>query len=109
VLDWGPQHREPSSGALYEPHRHPTGAEIGRRLALRPGRYRIRIEAGDLGGPPPVLRVSGDSPGAPARDLPLSRVPGGFTGSLIVPAAERAVSLRLTGGGPLELRQVELE
>ena len=43
---WGP---EPLGwGPLYEPHRHPAGAELGRRLALPPGRYRLKLLAQDL-------------------------------------------------------------
>jgi hypothetical protein len=99
-LDWGP---------LYEPHRHPAGAEIGRRLRLAPGHYRLTLQAQDLSGDAPTLVVAADSGRAPARSSPFSPSPGGWTASFVVPSGERTVNLLLKGGGPLLLRQVVLE
>src|SRR6185503_16588224 len=48
---------------LYEPHRHPAGEEVGRRLRLPPGRYRLAVSAERLAGEPPALIVAPDSPG----------------------------------------------
>jgi hypothetical protein len=100
VLDWGP---------LYEPHRHPAGASIGRRLPLRPGLYALHIEATDLSpGSPPLLEVASDSPAAMARDGLLHRVPGGLSGTFVVRAGEQAVDLRLRGGGPILCKTLRL-
>jgi hypothetical protein len=104
---WGP---EPLGwGPLYEPHRHPAGAEIGRRLALAPGHYRLRLDAQDLAGQAPTLLVAPDSPGAPVRASPLSPASDGWEGSFAVLPGEQAVTLLLKGGGPLLLRHLALE
>jgi hypothetical protein len=107
VARWGPEPLE--WGPLYEPHRHPAGAEIGRRLRLAPGRYRLRLLAQDLAGEAPTLLVAPDSPGAPARTSAFSPTSDGWAASLVVLPGERAVNLLLTGGGPLLLRQLVLE
>ena len=105
---WGP---EPLGwGSLYESHRHPAGAEIGRRLALPPGRYRLKLVAETLAGDAPTLLVAPDSPGAPPR-VEAFRAGLGAAGrsTLAVLPGERAVNLLLRGGGPLLLRQLVLE
>jgi len=107
VARWGPEPLE--WGPLYEPHRHPAGAEIGRRLRLAPGRYRLRLLAQDLAGEAPTLLVAPDSPGAPARPSAFSPTSDGWAASLVVLPGERAVNLLLTGGGPLLLRRLVLE
>jgi hypothetical protein len=99
-LDWGP---------LYEPHRHPDGAEIASRLSLPAGRYELSIEGEDLAPTlvPPGLEVRPEPAGVP-RASELVREPAGFRGHLEIRAAERAVSLRLRGGGPYSLRAFSL-
>jgi hypothetical protein len=103
---WGP---EPLGWApLYEPHRHPAGAEIGRRLALAPGAYRLVVGAESLTGSPPTLVVAGDSPGAPVRLSTLRAAGPGWEASFVVLPGERAVNLLFRGGGPLLLRELTL-
>jgi len=104
---WGPEALE--WGSLYEPHRHPAGAEIGRRLALGPGRYRLSLIAPDLAGEPPRLLVAPDGSEHPARMCPLQPTPEGFQASLAVLPGEPAVNLLLEGGGPLLIRELVLE
>jgi len=104
---WGP---EPLGwGPLYEPHRHPAGAEIGRRLAINPGRYRLRLIAPDIAGEPPTLVVAPDAPRPFARRSPLNPTSDGWEASLVVLPGEPAVNLLLKGGGPLLLRELVLE
>ncbi len=101
ALGWGP---------LYEPHRHPAGAELGRRLRLRPGRYRIELAAEDLapGSASAVLAILPDRPGASRRETWLRPHEGGFAATFEVGQGEPAVALLLSGGGPLLLRAVRL-
>ena len=98
---WGADAR--GWGPLYEPHRHPAGADIGERLPLPAGRYLLLVRAGNVGGggAPPELEVVPDRPGAPARREPLVPRGGGFEAGFEVRPGERAVSLRLRGGGPI--------
>jgi len=105
--EWGPG--ELDLGPVYEPHRHPEGAEIGSRLALPSGHYRLEIGTEDLAPamPPPVLEVRPDGGGV-ARVGPLRRGPVGLEGEFAVTRADGAVTLRLRGGGPLRLQAVRL-
>jgi hypothetical protein len=94
---WGPE-RIPS-GPVYEPHRHPTGAVVGDRLPLAPGRYTLRLEAEQVGEEPTlVLRAE---PRQPDRRLRLGV-------AFEVAGGTRAVTLLLEGGGPLRLGRVTL-
>jgi hypothetical protein len=101
-LDWGP---------LYEPHRHPDGAELGSRLPLPVGRYRIVLEAENLGPEQssPALVVRPDVPGAPPDRLwPFASVGQGWTGTFeVLPGG--AVTLLIRGGGPFLLHSLSLE
>jgi hypothetical protein len=100
-LDWGP---------LYEPHRHPDGAELGSRLALPVGRYRIVLEAENLDPKQssPVLVVRPDVPEAPDRLWPLASVGPGWSGTFeVLPGG--AVTLLVRGGGAFLLRSLSLE
>ncbi len=100
-LGWGP---------LYEPHRLPEGAEVGRRLPLPAGRYRMVLE-GDPLSPErtfPRLVVSPDRPGAPDRFSPIRPGSSGWQADFDVRPAERAVTLRLRGGGPILLKRLKL-
>ena len=98
-LGWGP---------LYEPHRHPAGAEVGRRLLLPAGRYRLSLVAEALGGGDPALVVTPDRPGAPPRWGPARPVAGGWEADFEVRPGERAVGLRWLGGGPMLLKGLSL-
>jgi hypothetical protein len=98
-LGWGP---------LYEPHRHPVGAEVGRRLALPAGRYRLSLAADALGPGDPTIVVAPDRPGAPARWRSARPVPGGWEADFAVLPGERAVSLSVRGGGPMLLKGLRL-
>jgi hypothetical protein len=98
-LGWGP---------VYEPHRHPTGAEIGRRLPLPSGRYRLSLVGEALGEGSPTLVVTPDRPGAPSRWGTASAVAGGWQADFEVRPGEPAVGLRLRGGGPMLLKGLRL-
>jgi hypothetical protein len=99
-----------ASGAppLYEPHRHPAGEEIGRRLRLPPGRYGLAVSAERLAGDPPALIVAPDPPGAPFRVSPSRPRTDGWEASFVVRPGERAVSLLLRDGGPALVRDFSL-
>lgn len=92
ALGWGP---------LYEPHRHPSGAEAGRRLPLPPGRYRLAVRARELAGAFPRLVVRPDRPGAAPRESPFAATAFGWEAPFEVHPGEDAVTLVLAGGGPL--------
>jgi hypothetical protein len=100
ALSWGP---------LYEPHRHPEGAEIGARLPLPAASYRLFLEADDLAaaGPAPDLEVRPEAP-AGARRGTLRRAPGGFEGEFETRPDERALTLVVRGGGPFLLKVVRV-
>jgi hypothetical protein len=100
-LGWGP---------LYEPHRHPDGAAIGRRLPLPPGRYRLAIDAEDLSGGAglPALEWAADRPAAPWHSLALERHGSSLSVELDLPPGPRAWNLRLRGGGPILIRAIRL-
>lgn len=69
------------------------------------------ITAEDLApeGGAPLLDVAPDRPGAPAHRWPLERTADGFRARFEVTSTERAVTLRLCGGGPILLRALRLE
>ena len=100
ALGWGP---------LYEPHRHPAGAEVGRRLPLPAGSYRLTVEGRPLAGEPPALVVAPDGSEAPVRVSASRRVATGWEADFVVRPGERAVSLILKGGGPALVRALTLE
>ena len=99
ALGWGP---------LYEPHRFPQGAEVGRRLPLAPGRYRLALVGEALGAGAPAVVVTPDRPAAPSRLCAGGPAPRGFEADFEVRTGEDAVSLRLLGGGPILLRSLQL-
>jgi hypothetical protein len=94
ALGWGP---------VYEPHRFPDGVEIGRRLPLPPGRYRLFLLGEPLGGAPPVVAARADRPQAPWRLSPVRAVGEGYEADVEVREGERAVGLALRGGGAMLL------
>ena len=99
ALGWGP---------LYEPHRHPAGAEVGRRLPLAPGSYRLTLVARDLAGAAPSLLVVPDRPGAVPRKTSFVPAASGWDTAFVVRPGERAVTLLLEGGGPLLVNELVL-
>jgi hypothetical protein len=99
ALGWGP---------LYEPHRFPGGAEVGRRLPLPPGRYRLTVLGDVLGAGAPTVVVAPDRPLAPPRFSVARRVAGGWEADFDVRADEPAVGLSLRGGGAILLRELRL-
>jgi hypothetical protein len=100
ALPWGP---------LYEPHRHPAGAEIGVRLPLPAGAYRLFVEVDDFAeaGPAPDLEIRPEG-GAMPRRTALRRAPGGFEGEFESTAGAPALTVAVRGGGPFLLKGVHL-
>jgi hypothetical protein len=101
ALGWGP---------LFEPHRVPDGAELGRRLPLPAGQYRLTLR-GEALSPDrafPTLLIAPDRPGAPDRASAARLTPSGGEADFEVRPGERAVSLRLRGGGPILLKGLRL-
>jgi len=96
-LAWGP---------LYEPHRHPGGAEIGARLVLPEGDYELEIDVERVPSslPPPVLEVRS---AAPASGGALQGSDGTLRGEFRLARRDTA-SLALRGGGPLILKEIRL-
>jgi len=88
-------------GRVYEPHRHPSGAEVGRRLPLRPGRYELDAEGEVLGADLPRVEIVPEGSGGP-RWVPLTPGEGRQVGHAPVEVreGEEAVTLKLLGGGP---------
>lgn len=104
---WGPEAL--SWGPLYEPHRHPDGAEIGARLPLPSGSYRLFLEADEFATAGPVPDLEARPEGASgARRATLRRAPGGFEGDFECGPGERAVTLVVRDGGPFLLKAVRL-
>ncbi len=102
-LDWGP---------LFEPHRHPAGAALGSRLALGAGSYRVSVLGDDLAPPfSPLLDIWPERIHALVEKRTVAFVPaqGGVQADFEVAAGERAITLRLRGGGARLLRLVTLE
>jgi hypothetical protein len=97
-LRWGP---------LYEPHRHPDGAEIGSRLALPGGDYTLELDVEGVPSrlPPPVLeaRSAGGVVTGELLEDPPGTLRGGFR-----PAGGGPVTILLRGGGPLILKEIRL-
>jgi hypothetical protein len=97
-LGWGP---------VYEPHRHPEGAEIGSRLGLPAGDYTLELTGEPVPSslPPPGLEVRGalGSLGGELRREGPGTLRGGFRLDVPGPA-----TLVLRGGGPLILKEIRL-
>jgi hypothetical protein len=106
VAEWPPDAL--GWGSLYEPHRFPDGAEVGRRLPLQPGRYRLTVLGELLGTAAPAVVVRPDRPGAPWRLCRARTVPGGLEADLEVREGEPAVGLSLRGGGAMLLKGLSL-
>jgi hypothetical protein len=97
-LGWGP---------LYEPHRHPDGAEIGSRLALPEGDYTIELDVDRVPSSlaPPVVEVRSavGVVGGALQEDPAGALRGGFR-----LAGGGPSTLVLRGGGPLILKEIRL-
>jgi hypothetical protein len=100
-------HRVLGWGTLYEPHRHPDGAEIGARLNLPAGRYRIDVEVELLGSDRPRLEVRPEGR-ASGRAYEFARVPLGLSGAFEILPSDPPVSLRLRDGSALTLSRIRL-
>jgi hypothetical protein len=94
--------------ALYEPHRHPDGAVLGRRLSLPPGRYDLSMVGQVLGSGPPWLEIVPDGPAPPRRRVRMGPHPEGLSATFAVHPGETAVTLHLRGGGPVLLERFRL-
>jgi hypothetical protein len=100
-LGWGP---------LYEPHRHPAGAVLGRRLPLPPGGYVVEVELQALAPAPLPARVmwSLDRPGATWHALPAAG-PLRFSADWLRLEWRRdAIDLRLGNGPPAFVQAVRI-
>ena len=97
-LGWGP---------LYEPHRHPDGAEIGSRLALPEGDYTIELDVdrvpSSLAAPVVEVRSVAGVFGGELQEDPAGALRGGFRLADGGPS-----TLVLRGGGPLILKEIRL-
>jgi len=103
---WGPQ--EVTWGSVYEPHRHPSGAEIGSRLALPPGPYLFTLNARLLTERPPVLAIRPEGTVSPsAATVPLEK--SSLSAKFQVEPGWRSLSLFLTDGGALTWEGVCLQ
>jgi len=103
--EWGPG--DLGWGPAYEPHRNPDGAWLGRRLALRPGPYRLELAGQAMGpGPGPDLLVQAEPGGAP-RSVPFEGS-GPWVARFEVRPGERDVTLSARGGGALLLEGLRL-
>ena len=109
--EWGPETL--GWGPLFEPHRHPSGAPLGERLALRPGSYRVAVWGEDLGTGPAGAVLDVWPEGAPLaaarRSSPFVAAPDRVSAEFALAVGERAVTLRLRGGGARLLRRIVLE
>ena len=99
ALGWGP---------LYEPHRHPEGVPLGRRLTLPPGRYRLDLQCEALAGALDSVRLewSADRPGAVWRPMRLEPNPRGWAGVFETTGGD--LNLRLREGPPFLLQRLRL-
>jgi hypothetical protein len=97
-------------GAAYEPHRHPAGAEIGRRLPLAPGQYRLRLDGDDLDPASPPARLEARPDGASeGPSSTITRDAQGWEAAFAVAEGARPLTLLLQGGGAFVLRGIRLE
>ena len=98
-----------SWGTLYEPHRFPTGAALGERLALPAGRFRLLLSANvlDRQADPPRLRLQGPTCGGlPAASfVPVTE---GWAVDFELRNAERDLTPTVEGGGAFLLKSLEL-
>jgi hypothetical protein len=94
---------------LYEPHRNPGGRLLGGRLELPPETYELRMQVQPLPGfGQPSLALRPEPGGAPEVSLPVSCGPAACVARFTCPPGQRAVSLFLSGGGPLLVERLQL-
>jgi hypothetical protein len=103
VAAWGPEAL--AWGPLFEPHRHPDGADLGSRLPLRPGAYHLRLEGQAVPGAAPpavvVLAERGAEPPLPPQPVPLAGAAGTPEGTFVVaPGGHVAAPGRAAAGAP---------
>ncbi len=105
ALGWGP---------VFETARFPGGAPLAGRLMLAPGSYRLEIEM-DPDLPPPdvpprllVLRERRSPESRPVEATAFTREAGSLVAGFEVGPRDRAVSLRMDGGGPVLVRSLRL-
>jgi hypothetical protein len=105
---WGPE--ELVWGPIYDPRRVPSGVALGARLRLPVGAYRLWIEADEPPSvrPPPLLELRRAGPASPSRLTRFERRPEGFVAELEIVPGDRAVTLRMRGGGPFLVRGFRL-
>jgi hypothetical protein len=107
---WGEWRPEPLGwGPLYEPHRFPDGAEVGRRLPLPAGRYRLSLIGEAFGPAGPTVFTVPDRAGARPRWSLARRVAEGWEADFEVGGGEGAVSLSLRGGSAMLLKGLRLQ
>jgi hypothetical protein len=94
-------------GPLYEPHRHPGGAEIGSRLRAPAGIYTLEIDAQRVPSALSLPLLEVRRPGGETSTVPLVDDGGALAARLDIPVA-REVTLALRGGGPLILNEIRL-
>lgn len=94
---------------LYEPHRHPGGRLVGGRLPVPGGAFELFVEVEPLPGfGPPELVWRGEPRGAGVGRLKLDCAARLCRARWNAPPGQRAVSLLLSGGGPLLVRRLWL-
>jgi hypothetical protein len=92
-------------GPAFETARFPGGALLGSRLGLRPGHYVLEVRMSSDLPPPrilPHLSVLGEGRAqAPLRVRGFVEADGSLVAEFDVAPEDRAVSLRMDGGGPV--------
>jgi hypothetical protein len=104
---WGPEAL--AWGPVFEPHRHADGAELGARLPLSPGRYRIWLDVDEFAATPPGELEIRPEPEAPPRRVAFRRRLGGYEADFEALPGERAVTMVLRGGPPFTLKELRVE
>lgn len=99
-LDWGP---------TFEAHRFPVGADVGSRLPLPAGVYRFTIFHEDVPGAAPAQLTLVREPGGSSERLEAACDHRHCVALFTVSPEDRAITLRLTGGGPLVVERFELD
>lgn len=96
----------PDRPIVYEPHRWPLGRPLLPRLELRPGSYLVSLEVDQPPGmASPELVVEFERGGA--HLTPLAGVGGRLSGRVVVDRPGPH-TLRLRGGGPLTVKELQV-
>src|SRR5262249_17941531 len=108
VAEWDPS--AVGWGPAYEPHRHPAGAGIGRRLPLPSGRYHLRLDGGGLDAASPPARLEARRDGASeGPSTTITRGAHGWEAVFDVAEGARPLTLFLHDGGAFVLKGISLE